>query len=459
MIQRMLMRRERAWRQTAARWLARPAAVAAPGLWGLALAVAGILAWGPSPEVSAQDLTLGGRLQVQVGVPLAGTDSQLVDPSTELRLKLDNAKDQGAFHADLVFREDGAQPLPPSWNLRTAYGTVNAPSWELSFGKQVVAWGNTDLFNPVNVLNPDDLSNPTKDPADMKLPVLMTKFTYYPAPGGDTSLQAVVVPVFTPSLLPEPGSYWAPPAPEYPQAIPVQGALVPVSRVENPEISLPAATPENAAVGLRLGTTLPVLGGSQVAAVYYHGHLHTPTPVLQVEPDPTASQQPSVILKPALHYDPVNTFGAEFSTSVAGIGLSSTVGYSLTPDKDGTDPNTANPSGMAVVEASYVFANGLNLSAEVAESYAKGDRGQADQWTTQTGLLLMHQPTDRLTWQTALLYNVSDKGGVIRPQVQYTLTDGVTATLAAFAFFGPENSQLGGYHDKSLATLSLSCAF
>lgn len=68
---------------------------------------------------------------------------------------------------------------------------------DLKLGKQRIQWGTGDQFNPTDTLNPDDFHDPMQ--FGRKIPTLAFKADYY---AGPVTLTAVVMPLFTPALLP-----------------------------------------------------------------------------------------------------------------------------------------------------------------------------------------------------------------------------------------------------------------
>ena len=164
---------------------------------------------------------------------------------------------------------------------------------DLWLGKQFVAWGTADAYNPTDAINPYDYMD-----------VLDTeKLAVYSASVrvqlGPASLVAVVVPVFTPSRLPLADSRWALSPPAGVSAV-----------VEDRE--LPGVDPANVQYAARVRTTL---GGWDLSVSYYHG--------FEDVPEFRASAIQAAPGKPALRVTPVfpriDAVGMDFSTTVRGI--------------------------------------------------------------------------------------------------------------------------------------------
>src|SRR5690606_5636205 len=153
-----------------------------------------------------------------------------------------------------------SEAAPLSARLGRAYATAFLGDVDLSVGNQVVSWGSVDVLNPVDVVNPRDLSYPVADPASQKLATPMLRAVAH-APGGVT-LDAVLVPVFVPSTLP--GARWLPEG-QLPGELPPGVTIVGIA---DPLEARPAFEVGNVQFGLRATLDLDLLGGADVSAVY-----------------------------------------------------------------------------------------------------------------------------------------------------------------------------------------------
>jgi hypothetical protein len=93
---------------------------------------------------------------------------------------------------------------------------------DTKIGRQIVVWGTLDNLRVTDVLNPLDLRLPgLTDIEDLRLPVTMVKFDYYP---GNWNLSGIAVPEIRYSKLPVFGSDFYPfPAPRPPEQDPDEG--------------------------------------------------------------------------------------------------------------------------------------------------------------------------------------------------------------------------------------------
>jgi hypothetical protein len=102
---------------------------------------------------------------------------------------------------DIEQQQDRTQVDPLQLNLDEAwFQTVGLglKNLDLKFGKQRIQWGTGDQFNPTDNLNPDDLHDPLN--FGEKLPTVAIQANYY---AGPVTITAVVLPLFTPTLLPQ----------------------------------------------------------------------------------------------------------------------------------------------------------------------------------------------------------------------------------------------------------------
>src|SRR5690606_40424823 len=118
--------------------------------------------------VAQASATLVGALTAGFGVAF---DGAVTVAAAGVDLRLDGEVGSG-FFPDAVFVIEGqvvydaaSESAPLSARLGRAYATAFLGDVDLSVGNQVVSWGSVDVLNPVDVVNPRDLSYPVADPA------------------------------------------------------------------------------------------------------------------------------------------------------------------------------------------------------------------------------------------------------------------------------------------------------
>src|SRR5690606_839358 len=181
---------------------------------------------------------MSGRAEVTFGVAV---DGALPVAAADLALTLKGEVGSGyfpdaAYRATVVAGYDAATGAA-TVALDEAYATIYLGKVELTAGKMRRFWGSTDGVNPVDVLNPRDLSFP---PDGEKLAVPLVHAGVY---ADDVKVEFAVVPLFTPAVLP--GAAWRPAlTPRLPPGMTVVG-------VDAPEVNRPAAELGNIQFGVR----------------------------------------------------------------------------------------------------------------------------------------------------------------------------------------------------------------
>jgi hypothetical protein len=137
-------------------------------------------------------------------------------------------------------------------NLKEAVLTLKENPVEVSFGKQIFAWGTADFYNPTDNLNPSDFLDPI-DPEKLAVYSVASRLT-----AGPSSLVFVIVPVFTPSRSPFGLSRWTP---------------VPESPVIVDDRELPSRDVGNMQYAARARTTV---AGWDVSLSYFDGFENNP---------------------------------------------------------------------------------------------------------------------------------------------------------------------------------------
>ncbi len=128
--------------------------------------------------------------------------------------------DQAAIFSAVEFREDQSDPSRNRTYLDEAYIDLYPGSFDFRLGKQIIVWGKADGINPTDNITPWDFSD-FLDTEDERIGIVALKANNYI---GNWSFEGILVPAFTPSILPSEKSRWFPafpkeiPNPMYPTA-------------------------------------------------------------------------------------------------------------------------------------------------------------------------------------------------------------------------------------------------
>ncbi|MCK6554540.1 hypothetical protein L6Q96_08145 [Candidatus Binatia bacterium] len=207
------------------------------------------------------------------------------------------------------------QDVSPAVDFEEIYFDINVADFDLRIGKQRLAWGKLDRFQPTDVLAPFSYIDPLLlDEAERKIGVPALQGSYY-LPGSlgwleENRFTVVWVPRYLPYRFPVAGctlrgtasqcgiERWFPPAavPSPPYFTVPAGSFVPPNpRLEVPltyglqDDNLPAFNLPNSGIGLRHTARV---GTSDVALYYYHGYDNNPAFLLTADaagnPDPAS---------------------------------------------------------------------------------------------------------------------------------------------------------------------------
>ena len=408
----------------------------APALLRPALALVAALALGLA---AAQGPQLSGRTEAVFGVAV---DGSLPVASAELELRLDGEVGSGffpdaAYAASVRAGHDAATGA--TWlELDEAHATLFLTDVDITVGKQRRSWGSTDGVNPVDVLNPRDLTFP---PGNEKIAVPML---YGAVHAGDARVQLAVVPTFTASRLP--GEAWrAPLAPALPPGVTLVGVLP-------PEVHEPAADIGNVQFGAR--ATLAA-GAFDVSATYFNGYRTEPTASAKLLPAGAPGQ---FRLQPVLDYDRMQLLGLDFSGAIGPVVVRGEAAYEFTSDPEGTDPEVGNHSLQAVLGGEYAIPSGPRVVLQGIFDYTAPDAGEDPDLAFKVMTVMTYQAGARTNLDLAWMQSL-DGSGLAMPGVTYTFADGVVGEAKAYVFYGADGSEFGDWKDNSQLRVSVAYSF
>src|SRR6056297_1503565 len=389
----------------------------------------------------------GGRLEARLGLESTGG---LTAAGAEARLALDGEVGSeffpaAAFRAELRAQTDAATGTSDV-RLDEAWGRVflNDGVIEATAGNQRLFWGSADGINPVDRLNPRDLSIP---PDAEKLAVPMVHLRAWLE--HDVNLEAVLIPVFVPSI--PAGEGWR----AEPAFAPPPGATVTDIRPlrdERPEPSL-----EHLQGGVRLQWRP---AGFDLAGSYLY--LYRDVPTRSAEAVPTGAPG-EVALQPVARYDRLHVVGLDGSVALGDVVLRGEMAYLFTDDPEGTDPAVGEPSFQVVVGAETPVPNGPRLVAqaildgETQDASPTGEAGGVEVGV-RTMLVATYGANARTDLEAAWVHDL-DGSGLVRPGVSYSFADGVTGTLEGLVAYGPDATRFGDWRDRTRAQASLRVDF
>ncbi len=195
--------------------------------------------------------------------------------------------------------------------IEEGYFDLFLPSLDVRLGKQKLAWGKLDTFQPTDVVNPRRFSDPfVVDGEDRKIGIPALRASYFlPALGPrwpqDVSGTLIWVPVPVPFRFPLQDERWFPSSTSFPPTTRVPGSLISSPALPLPDLLTknelttanrpPAQQLDEGAVGLRLAG----LWGRADWALYYYGGPET-APAFGVNTTLVATGPPGSFLQCAV---------------------------------------------------------------------------------------------------------------------------------------------------------------
>ena len=326
-------------------------------------------------------------------------------------------------------------------NIREAYVNWNLDNLSLRAGKQVIAWGRADKFNPTDVITPRNYEILSSDDDDQRFGVIgfMGKIFVLP----ELSLQTVVLPTFRSSEVP---------SGILPHGINTSG--------EHEDLSL-----GNTQWGIKIDKS----GGKWDFSVSYYKGFSTLPMITLVNGFDLILRNPKMQM-----------FGMDFSSTAEQWGIRGEAAYVQLSDL-GTIRQISPQSyfyGVLGVERDIAESLILNiqwLHQHVSHFHdpdgvspplvpiAMGNAliyNQFDKQQDGIAVCLSGKwMNDTLQMEIAGAYLFSGHDYVIRPKIQYMLSDHWKAAWMIDIYKGPKESFFGGFHKNSLAYIEIRYEF
>jgi hypothetical protein len=326
-------------------------------------------------------------------------------------------------------------------NVKEAYINWDLDRFSLRAGKQVIAWGRADKFNPTDVITPRNYEILSSDDDDQRFGAIGVMAKIFVLP--ELSLEAVLLPTFRSGRVPS--------------------GIFPPQILQNREHN--GYSLDNTQWGIRLDKS----GGQLDWSVsYYNGFSTLPMITLGNGFD-------LVLRNPRMQM-----FGMDFATTLDQWGIRGEGAY-VRLSGLGTIPQTAPQSYFySVLGIERNLAESMNLNIQWLHqnvfnfterrdlvsplvTIANGNSLIFNQFDSrQDGITVRLSEkwlNDTLQAEItgACLFNHGDY--VIRPKVQYAISDRWKAALLADFYRGPHDSFFGGFRKNSLAYLEIRYEF
>ena len=339
-----------------------------------------------------------------------------------------NSHDQvdGRWRLDLDDR--GARR--PRASLRRLTATLTRGPYTVDAGKQFIRWGKADIINPTDRFAPRDFVNV------VDAEFLAVTGVRAVAQHGNETFEAVWVPRFTPSRVPQLDQRWT--------AVSGEAAAIPL-------LDAGSVLPEGAQTGLRWGHAG---AGFEYSLSFFNGFNHLPNigPVGQVGPvEPVGA----ILLQRI--YPAIRAYGADAAVPTPWFTIKGEAAY-FTSSTPLTDEyviyvlQIERQTGEWVIVAGYA---GEAITARRATLGFAPDRGMTRSIVARASYTI--DPVRSLAFETAVRQN----GAGVYAKVEYSQARGRhwRATITGVGIGGRSDDFLGQYHRNSHLAAALRYSF
>ena len=325
-------------------------------------------------------------------------------------------------------------------SLRQAYMDIYFDNFDLRIGKQQIIWGKADGVFITDVISPRDISEfilPDFD--EIRLGINAVRIDYYL---GNSTIEAVWIPTFQPTITPRKGTIWY---------------------MEMPEFTMPTVYyAENFDVGNKLSESEIALKysylGSAIDFEIMSAYLWDDSPAMHIYPQPDTT----LLIKPEYHRLPL--VGASFGKSILGAVVRGETAYYF--DKRFA---TEDLSVNGVKEKDYLHYLvgydhnwfGVNVSFQFIQEYILDyEEDIRNDELSNTATLLSSKTFLNETIELSLLayYGINSEDALLRPKIAYDFADGFEVQLGANIFVGEEGN-FGQYDENDMVYMKVRYDF
>lgn len=316
-----------------------------------------------------------------------------------------------------------------------------------TIGKQQIVWGKADGLKVLDVVNPQSFREFILDDFDdSRIPLWTVNLEI---PIHDVTLQWLWIPDPTYDEIPESDALFAFSAP-FIVPPPPPGIPVTVNTVDRPNNAF-----DDSDIGARLSTFWK--GWDLTANYFYH---YDDVPVLYRFASLTLSG-PEVIVDPS--YERTHLVGGTFSNAFGNLTVRGEAGYSTdryfnTDDLD--DRHGVDHAG----EIQYVlgldwwgFTDAL-VSFQLFQSFVTGSIPGLIRDDIESNVTLLGRRSilnDTLVVETIWIHSLNRNDGVIRPKIEYELSDTVRIWGGVDLFYGTRNGAFGQFGRRDRVVIGL----
>ncbi len=395
----------------------------------------------------AQDLDISGFARSYEGVLFNTGDFGIVQQT--LNLNFEKRGNKVAFKTNPMVYLYDADSL--HFNMRELYLDLYFDNFDIRIGKQQVVWGKADGVFITDIVSPLNLTEfllPDFD--EIRTGVIATKVNYY---FGNSTLEAILIPVFTPTEKPNSGSIWHI-QPDFP---------VTPSWDFSRETIMPSL--ESSEVFLKYTALTSAIDFEFMGAYTWDDN---PTLHLQKEfgVDPSTQQPILTGLNITPEHHRLAIGGGSFSTEIKGVILRGEAAYYngkyfLTEDPLQPDGNIQKDYLHYLVGLDFNLGPVKVSSQFIQQTILDYDANILNEKTENTMTVMARVDMFRETLHLELFsyIGLTNEDALIRPKITYDLDDSFSILLGSNIFAGEEKGRFGQYGDNSMAYVKFKYNF
>lgn len=340
--------------------------------------------------------------------------------------------DQAAAQRDTVniateigfSRGDGFGVYPVEYYL-----DLHLANADIRFGQQFIFWGSAEWVNPTDLINPWDFANMSGEIEDYRLPVMALSVQWYL---GDLTLQGVLIPGFTPAVMPLP---------------PVTVIYYPQFGYDEPQVGFRATS---------------YLGNTDFSFCYFNGY----------------DNMPSIHMEQVLEvkYHPLQMIGFDFVRPTRSWNIKGEAAYIKTADDDDNDVFITNSNLQTVLGLDYIWSEDLSLNLQyvnqmlldyeyTSEQALIGNMGLSDymtapeEFTHSLSTVISWSPFHYVSGQLIGVYNLQEGDSFFMAFLSWEMADATHLTFGTVLFQGDATTTYGRLDQADKIFIELKRAF
>jgi len=390
-----------------------------------------------------EDIDISGFVRNYTGV-LTGGDNEFSIIQNTINLTFEKKQEKVSFKVNPYLYHYFDRDL--ELGLREAYLDLRFDNMDLRVGKQQIIYGKAEGVFITDVVSPKDLREfllPDFD--EIRMGVTSVKLNYY---FGNSTIEAVWAPVFTPTQMPDDGSIWSPSMP-FP--------ITPTFDYSTAEL---APKFENSEYFLRF-SSMSSKADFEIVGGYFWAD--DPTMHITKQIDPATMQLTGLIVRPEYHRLAMG--GASIAIPLGPLVIRSEGGYfagKYFQTETPTIPDATIEKDYLhyMVGVDYTLA-GVRLSAQFIQEnildYEEGIRNDEFE-NTMTFLAKKDFLRERLWLEFFAYIGLNNGDALMRPKVSYSFADGFDVQLGANIFAGTEG-RFGQFNKNDMVYMKLKYSF